>query len=298
MKKTFAAILASLIMPVAWASESVSVVWPFGPVAATLPVRAMIDNHNSTGQSPKLSLEFKQGGGGLVATQHVLNSPEPIIYFAGSGIFLHNAFADKPAYDINRFVMLKHLCDLPLTVASKKYTSMHAVPADRRVTVATTGTGTSFTLVFRALQNQYPNMVEVPYKNSADGIKDLLGGHVDMIIATPGDTFPLQDNGLATNVGVSGTKRVRNIPTLKESLIPNTDKISVSYYFFLDRRFADRAGQFQKILDASINDNVKSIIDKNHCVISTVPNKDLPELMKNTENFVNQQVSAIKNSRR
>lgn len=297
MKKLFAILLVA-IMPMSWASETVSVVWPFGPVAATVPVRTMIENHNRTGQSPNLILEFKPGGGGIIATQHVLNSRDPVIYYASAGFFLYNAFAETPAYDINRFIMLKHLCELPVTVASKRYTSMRAIPLDRPVTVATTGTGSSFNLVFRALQKHYPNMIEVPYKTSADGIKDLLGGHVDVIIATPGDTFPLQDNKLAVNLAVTGNSRVRDIPTLKESSIQDTEKSTIGYYFFLDRRFADRADQFQRILDSAVDDNTRAQLEKNHCAISTVPKEKLSGLMKTTSEFWNQQAALVKNQKK
>lgn len=294
MKKLVLTVVMLLSSHVAMAKDTLSIIWPFGPVAATLPVRSMIDNHNRTGQSPTLILEFKQGAGGVVATQHVLSSSEPIIYYASAGFFLYNAFAEKQAYDVNKFTTLKHLCDLPVTVASKKFSSMRAIPSDRPVTVATTGTGNGFHLVFKALQRQYPNMIEIAYKSSADGIKDLLGDHVDMIIATPGDTFPLEDNKLAKNIGVTGSSRVRSIPTLTESLIPNTQRLTIGYYFFLDQRFADRAESYRKILDTSVDNNTKEIMAKNHCVPATTSAAQLPGFIQNAQTFWNQQAAAVR----
>jgi tripartite-type tricarboxylate transporter receptor subunit TctC len=69
-------------------------------------------------------------------------------------------------------------------------------------------------------------MTHVPYKGSADAIKDVVAGHVPMMFSDPAPSVPLIRGDKVRPIGVSTLNRwpvLPDIPTLNESGVPGFD---------------------------------------------------------------------------
>jgi tripartite-type tricarboxylate transporter receptor subunit TctC len=69
-------------------------------------------------------------------------------------------------------------------------------------------------------------MTHVPYKGSADAIKDVVAGHVPMMFSDPAPSVPLIRGDKVRPIGVSTVNRwpvLPDIPTLNESGVPGFD---------------------------------------------------------------------------
>lgn len=86
---------------------------------------------------------------------------------------------------------------------SKENTSSYASP----------GTGTTPHLIGAFLAKRTGvNLVHVPYRGSAPGIQDLIGGQVDAMITPIGDYFPYLESGRLRLLAMTGAERSRNVP--------------------------------------------------------------------------------------
>jgi tripartite-type tricarboxylate transporter receptor subunit TctC len=295
VKKSIVSIIAGVILStasfVSVARENIIIAWPFGPVAAHQPFKAMSENATSAQNEFGFIVDFKSGAGGSIAANFVLNNDNALL--ASTSSFYINPVMNG-GYDVNKFKLIDTLCDLPMVVASKKYKSMADIPRDGTpITVGTSGVGTTTHLLVVALQQQIPGIVHVPFQGQAPAITALLGGHVDLTVSLPGDTLQQAEAGNLNILAVSGTTKLNNILTLESLGFANTDKIIVQYYLHarVDNAKADRVAE---LLRASLQkDNVKQILAKNSCIPRSTPVKDLEPTHRFLTKFWRDQVQAM-----
>lgn len=68
------------------------------------------------------------------------------------------------------------------------------------------------------------NMVHVPYKGAGPAVVDVVGGSVDLMIASPAGSVPLIKDGKLRGIAVTGATRLStlpNVPTSRESGYPD-----------------------------------------------------------------------------
>ena len=140
-------------------------------------------------------IETKAGAGGIVGMNHCNENPNNkiIICIVSQAQYVYSL--DSPQilkYDPEKITYIKMIAGSPLvlmTNVNNKKTVADIVkdligPIDKKpVRFATAGTGNKImTLEFLRLVNA-KNFVEAEYKGAGDAIKDLMGEHVDYIIA-------------------------------------------------------------------------------------------------------------------
>jgi tripartite-type tricarboxylate transporter receptor subunit TctC len=271
MKKALMILILAVVAQTATASEQIKITWPFGPVAATLPMRAQADQANQSQKDLTFVMDFKTGGGGSIAVASVTADRNSSILAHSGAFFINPVLADSATYNVNDWRMIDYLCDLPFVVASKKYKSFNEITRAEVITVGHLGVGTTTHLVSEAMRKKFPNMILVPYKTAAQAGTDLLGGHVDLIVSLPGDTIAQQKAGNLNILAVTGPDRIESIPTLGSFGIANADDIVSGYFYFVPRSApVEKVRQWQTVLNQSKTAAVKAIMEKNYCRPSTV----------------------------
>lgn len=89
-----------------------------------------------------------------------------------------------------------------------------------RSSYGTPGANSSQDFLMKAAMKHHGfELTHVPYKGSAPGIQDLLGGQVAAMVSPVGDALPYLSTGKLRIIGTSGTQRskfVPDVPTFKE----------------------------------------------------------------------------------
>jgi len=220
-------LILGLMSPIAaqetWPAHTITIICPY-------PAGVIPDTIART-LAAELSLRFKQpiivenriGAGGEIGTEYAAHGrndgytlfvgsfdtqailgyvykemPNPVTAFAPISLLgrIYNVVAATPTLDINS------IADL----ASNK---------DRAITYATPGVGTSFHLLGEMIrQRTGANLVHVPYRNSADGITDVMMGRVDLtILGLPLIASLIKDKKLKA-LGNSAPHRLADFPDM------------------------------------------------------------------------------------
>ena len=269
-------LLLLFVMESVMAATPVKIIWPFGPVAATVPIRTIAENANAAQKEYSFVLEFATGGGGAVAVNTAAQSKQPAILAHSSAFFVTPLVSTDGLYDINEWRMIQHICDTSFAVASLRYKSMKELARDRAISIGHTGVNSTTHFVMEYLAKTHSNMTAVPYKSSTQAIPDLLGGHVEMVVSLPGDLMKLHDAGQLSILGITGRTPIGQIPTLASLGYSDAANIVTGYYFFV-RKGTDPAVMqaWQSILAQANNPAAEAAMKHIYCRPSSVPRTEL-----------------------
>lgn len=295
MKKTLLAILVAVAMPAVATTETVKTIWPFGPVAATQPMRAIFEEANKSQKNYNFVLDFVSGGGGAPAVAAVSNSKDPAMLAHTSSSFILNPLMLDPApYSVSDWQVLDTICSVPLVLASRKYKTLVDIPQDRPVSIGFTGVGSTAHLLAKVIATKYPRLVEVPYKASTQAVTDALGGHVDLVITLPGDSLAQHRAGELTIIGVSGKKRLENIPTLSSLGINKADDFTTTYFFAVPKAMdANKAKAWQTVL-RNAKPAARQAMDNINCEPVDIPVNQLDARFDQLNKFWTNELKSIK----
>lgn len=295
MKKTLLAVMMATLTGTAVANETVRIVWPFGPVAATQYMRVIATQATEDNKNTAYIMDFKTGGGGTIAVTDVANNKNSSLLAHTNAFWTNPALADTPTYNVNDWKILDYLCDLPLVLVSKKYKTWQEIPRDKPVSIGYTGTGSTTHLTTQLITKTLPNLNEVGYKTAAQAATDLLGGHVDLLVTLPGDIMPQVDAGSANVLGASGPTQFKNHPTLTSLGVKQADKIQGSYFFFVNKGTdAKLTDTWTQQLRAAKTVEAKKVMENAYCRPSTVPASQYDQVFAQSRDFWNQQAQSLK----
>lgn len=177
---------------------------------------------------------YKPGGEGILSINELRNSPKDgyTVMITTAGV-IANYKAKSQNTDIIPITVIKIS---NMSIVSKKnsnikdFTSMEEIFKSSNQTVKVAIGAPSQKMVLDQITKNLDvkaTIIEVPYKGTTPAINDLLGGHIDMVIAPLSITKAQIDNG-NINLIVTSSK-INNIPTLVEK-IPNY-KINEGFIF-------------------------------------------------------------------
>lgn len=273
MKKILLTFLSVFVLgSYAWASEPTKMIFPFGPVAAANPYRAMIEQITQNHSKTPFVMEFAAGGGGLVGTTLALNATRPVVLAHSSAFFIAPKLpANRGLYDPNEWRMIKHVCDAPFGLVSKNYKNIRDVPKDRPVVVGLLGSTSQ--LAFSVLRDIHPNWEALQYKTSSQALTDVMGGHIDMAFVLPGEFMGHYDAGTVNVLGVTGPAPLKNIPTLVSQGYTAAETLNTAYYIFVNKKVDPALQESWKQLFNSLN---QTEIDRASLQTFCVPSKLRP----------------------
>lgn len=234
---------ASAVRAQTWPAQQIKIVVPYGPGGATDTAGRLLAEKMTPLVGQQVIVENKGGGNTIIGMELVAKSkPDGYTLLLGTTTLATNAALGlKQPYDpLKDFQPVSTLADIPDFIAVNKdlpvkdYKSfvdwVNSQP--QKVRYATSGLGNQPHLwaeLFRA-RNKL-NLENVAYKNAADALRDVMGGHVPIVIdvVMPAGVHAAQ--GRLTGIVVSSEKRspvAPNVPTVVELGMP--DMVSAVFF--------------------------------------------------------------------
>ena len=180
-------------------------------------------------------VENRTGGGGLIAAEHVMNSPPDgyTVYVASHGSQAIHPHLTKLSFDpMKAFAPVIYLATTPTllvmhpSVPAKTLQELIALLKANpgKYTYASQGNGSSGHVTaeqFRQLTGV--DIVHVPYKGAAPAVRDLVAGHVALMFDTVAFSQEQVSAGKLRAVAVGADARVKSlpdVPTMAEAGLP------------------------------------------------------------------------------
>ncbi len=234
---------ASAVRAQAWPAQQIKIVVPYGPGGATDTAGRLLAEKMTSLVGQQVIVENKGGGNTIIGMELVAKSkPDGYTLLLGTTTLATNAALGlKQPYDpLKDFQPISTLVDIPDFIAVNKDLPVKDYKAfvewvnsqPQKVRYATSGLGNQPHLwaeLFRA-RNKL-NLENVAYKNAADALRDVMGGHVPIVIdvVMPAGVHAAQ--GRLTGLVVSSEKRspvAPNVPTVVELGMP--DMVSAVFF--------------------------------------------------------------------
>jgi tripartite-type tricarboxylate transporter receptor subunit TctC len=239
----FTIVAASTVRAQTWPNQPIRIVVPYGPGGATDTAGRLLAEKMAPLVGQQVLVENKGGGNTIIGMELVAKSkPDGNTLLLGTTTLATNAALGlKQPYDpLKDFQPISTLADIPDFIAVNKdlpvkdYQSFveWSAKQPQRVRYATSGLGNQPHLwaeLFRA-RNKL-NLENVAYKNAADALRDVMGGHVPVVIdvVMPAGVHAAQ--GRLTGLVVSSEQRspvAPAVPTVVELGMP--DMVSAVFF--------------------------------------------------------------------
>ncbi|MDP1753701.1 MAG: tripartite tricarboxylate transporter substrate binding protein [Reyranella sp.] len=234
---------ASAVRAQAWPAQPIKIVVPYGPGGATDTAGRLLAEKMTPLVGQQVIVENKGGGNTIIGMELVAKSkPDGYTLLLGTTTLATNAALGlKQPYDpLKEFQPISTLADIPDFIAINKDLPVKDYKAyadwvnsqPQKVRYATSGLGNQPHLwaeLFRA-RNKL-NLENIAYKNAADALRDVMGGHVPIVIDVVMPAGVLAAQGKLTGLAVSSEKRspvAPNVPTVVELGMP--DMVSAVFF--------------------------------------------------------------------
>jgi tripartite-type tricarboxylate transporter receptor subunit TctC len=221
-----------------WPSRPIRVIIPFAAGSATDTMTRPVLEQVSKQLGQPIVVENRGGGGGTIgmgAVAHAQPDGYTLLVYSNSFTVIPSTYKN-PGFDTEKdFVGVSPMASLPMAIVvapSKGYTSVKdfiekgkAKPGS--VTYASAGTGGVTHLgAERLLMSAGVEATHVPYKGSADALKDVMTGLVDFYLCPVGVALPFVQEKKLTALAVSSSQRsvaMPDLPTTVEAGYPNSN---------------------------------------------------------------------------
>lgn len=226
-----------------WPNRPVRIVSAFAAGGAADIVARTVADHLSNVFKQQFIVETRPGASGTIAVQSVVNSPPDgynFVVTTSTLLVLLPASKPKLGYDpVKSLTNIAYIAGTPIVlsvsgksdVKSIKDFIAQAKATAKPMTYSSSGLGSSGHLVAEVLAQQAGIKIEhVPYKGGAQGLADLVGGHIAFGSQTLPSTAQYMKSGTLTAIAHSAKERVPefpDVPTLKEA---GYDIVSTTWY--------------------------------------------------------------------
>jgi tripartite-type tricarboxylate transporter receptor subunit TctC len=230
MKRLWVALVTGALMTTTaaadeWPSRPVRMVNTFAAGGTADVLTRIVADHLSTEFKQQFFVETRAGAGGAIGVQSVVNSPPDGYNFVLSNItqlVLLPISNPKLAFDPNRdLVNIAYVAGAPIMISVnagkgvRTYDDFiaHANKSADPLTYSSSGVGSSGHLVGESWGTKAKIRVEhVPYKGAAQGIMDLVAGHIFFSAQTVSSTVAQIRGGTLHPIVHSHTSRLPDFP--------------------------------------------------------------------------------------
>ncbi len=215
--------------------RSIRVIVPTTPGGASDLMMRQLAQKMSESMKTAVVVENKPGGGNIVGSELVAKS-------AADGYTLLLTYTDHVfnpflhtvmPYDTTKdFAPVSHIGSVPLLVVANPSVPVRTVgelialakAKPGQLNFASAGSGTSLHLAGELFKSMAKiDVIHVPYKGSAPGFVDLLGGRVQFMFPTSVSVWSYVQSGKLRAIAIASAQRAANmpdIPTVAESGLP------------------------------------------------------------------------------
>ncbi len=248
----------------AWPNRTIRIIVPFGPGGASDILARLIAKELTDRLKQPVIVENKPGAGGTIGADFVAKSPPDgytLLLADSSVVMTFPALYPSLPYMASDLIPVANIATFGLILiapANSKFNTLAEIAASDRanpgkLNMASPGSGSSnhLTLVkFNALAGT--KIVHIPYKGTGPAINDLIGGQVDLTLASGAASKPLIDGGKAKAIAVTSLKRnplLPQVPTIAESGFIGFESIAGQGLFVA----ADTAREIVAKLNTEVN---------------------------------------------
>ncbi len=216
--------------------KPIRLIVPYPPGAGTDIIGRTVGQKLGESLGQQVVVENRGGGAGMIGTDALAKSPpDGYAMVLVTSTFAMTPTLQKPPYDpVKDFAPLILLAAVPnilvvhpvLPARSLKELIALARARPGELTYATSGNGTVSHLLTEWLRNSVGSMqiVHIPYKGNAQGLTDLLGGHVSMLFSALPSAMPYLASNRVRPIAITSRNRspaVPQVPTFLESGVAN-----------------------------------------------------------------------------
>ena len=241
-------VIPSLVFSQNYPTKPVRVIVPFAPGGASDFVARIMQPRLGELLGQAIIVENKPGAAGNIGVDAAARSaPDGYTVFLGNvGTIAINpaVFPNLAVNPLRDLVAVTQVVDVPsmlivhpsLPVNSLTELIAYAKANPGKLNYASPGSGSLDRLemeILRKLENL--DMVHVPYKGGAGpAVAGLMGGETHLMFATAASAMPAVKGGKARPIGVTGTKRIEQVPsapTMNEQGYPDLTASSWQGFF-------------------------------------------------------------------
>lgn len=227
------------LMTVGWVqadsfpSRGLRIIVPFGPGSGSDLLARTIGARLSQSLGQPVTVENREGAGGLIGARALLDLPADgyALMMAANPFVVSPLLYDKPPYDaekdfapVAKVAMVPNVLVVNSEVPARSMREFIALARSKAgaLNYASSGKGTPSQLETELLKATYDiDMVEVPYKSTAQAMTDLIAGQINVYYPTLPAALPHIKSGRVRALAMGGSRRAPSapeIPTMAEAL--------------------------------------------------------------------------------
>jgi tripartite-type tricarboxylate transporter receptor subunit TctC len=220
-----------------WPTKPVRIVNTFAPGGAAEFLARTIADGMTRAFGQQFYVETRAGAGGQIGVQSVLASPPDGYNFVITNVSLlvlapigNPKLGYDPLRDLSN---IAYIAGSPIVVSVNPATGIktldnfiaYAKKSDKPMTYSSSGLGSSGHLFAETFARNAGIKIEhVPYKGAAQGLMDLVGGHITFSAQTVASSAALIRGGSLSAIAVTANERMADfpdVPTFKELGYPD-----------------------------------------------------------------------------
>jgi tripartite-type tricarboxylate transporter receptor subunit TctC len=225
----------------AYPNRPIRIIVPFAPGGASDILARIIAKDLGEGVKQPVVVENKPGAGGTIGADLVAKSPPDgytLLLADVSVVMTFPSLYPALPYQAKDLVPVANIATFGLILiapASSRFTSLaEVIAADRampgKLNMASPGSGSSNHLTLERFNAAAgTKIVHIPYKGTGPAINDLVGGQVDLTLASGAASKPLIDTGKVKALAVTSAKRnplLPQVPTVAEAGLVGFESIA------------------------------------------------------------------------
>lgn len=268
LAKNLLAVITALFVTAAyaWPIRTVTLVLPYSPGGGTDTLARSLQDRLGKELGQLVVIEYKPGGGGAVAINHVVNSRDDHKLLFSTTDVVVTASAVNPNFRTKDLAVVSTLTRSTLVLATRPtgpyadFKTLLNKPPDRVVSFGSPGVGSISHLVLeKMLPSRLPTAVVVHYKGGSPMATDTIGGHNDLSISSYGGTHqPFIESGRLTAVVAFGDTRLPQLPAVPTAKELGIDIVaSVSNMVFVHKTLSElQISKLNRAFATAINEPV------------------------------------------
>jgi tripartite-type tricarboxylate transporter receptor subunit TctC len=224
----------------AHAEIKVPILWPFAVGSNQVNfLRSLIEQANTQQSKYSFYIDYKSGGGGTIAAQHVANATSLTILSSSASFFIRPEFYPNASHKVSDFKPIYIECmNQPALIVSNTFKSMAELREQKRLTIGG-AVGSITEAMVRELQDSLPN-TEIDFVPFPSGTiaatQEVIARRLDLNVDFPGEVTPFVNNKDLFVVGISGVKDGRGFKTFDSQGYKGFNSLTSNYQLMVSAK--------------------------------------------------------------